>query len=328
MSGTCTPRTRLVGLVVVLAFSAPAHAGEPTEPTEPTEQGSWHAGVSVAQKQAAQRELDEGNRLIKLDLFAPSVVYFRRGIERWDHPALHFNTAKALLNLGRADLALTELWLALRHGAAPLGPDLADQAIRSSRLLLDSELVHLVVVSQRAETISLGQLDQVTAHAVLVGPGRWEGVVPLGSIALTVAKPGRGFTRQVQRALRLVVVFPAHGEPSATESEDTDTTRNELMQATLGFVIATPTEAQVAQAPMLTSRRDMLVSELVSPLERSAEARLLCRGASGLLARICRSYDQDMAGLEARFKGAYTEFQALWTRFRGAFAGGIIEVLH
>jgi len=301
-------RAFVAALVLALSWSSvPAQAGEPWP---------WHAGVAQARKEAAQRDLDEGNRLIHAQLFRPSLSFYQRALASWDHPGLHLNIAKVLMNIDRSDLALPHFWLAFRYGA--LGPDLTEQAIRYARLLLDSDLVHLVVVSHRSGTIRLGERD------LLVGPGRWEGVAPAGAITLTSTAYPKNWSLTVRAGHRLEVVWLAAGEAQESVSDQNDTTRAELMRAVLGFVVATPTADQIAQAPMPMTRYDKVAAELATPLERSAEARRLCHGASGELASICRAYDRDLTRLEARFKEVSTSLSQLSTK---ASRGGLVELL-
>lgn len=264
----------------------------------------WHAGVTETQREAARQAFDAANERAELGLLLPAVTFYERALTHWDHPAIHHNLVRALLTLDRAPEALTHLWHALRYGADGIGGSGSATFLLFQEMLLEERLVHLVVLSEQTGEVRLG--DRVLVR----GPGRWEGVVRAGPIALTTTGvEGNAFMREVGAGKRLEVVWPARGAPRFTVRGQRESELPDLMRATIGTVVRIPSadERAAAPEPPLGSSD----AALAAPLERSAEARALCsQDPSRELARLCKRYDLDLTRLEARL----TKEVARWTK--------------
>ncbi len=105
----------------------------------------WADGVSDERQQKANQLLEEGNQLLFELLFTEALAKYERAVEQWNHPAIRFNMAVSLYNLGRLVKAHENLQQALRYGDAPLEASVYEQAMRYQKLL-DAQLAELIVI--------------------------------------------------------------------------------------------------------------------------------------------------------------------------------------
>jgi hypothetical protein len=82
----------------------------------------------------AERLFAEGNQLVEKYRLARAVEKYRLALEHWEHPAIHFNLAKALYALGRPLEAYRHAELALRGGPEFLG-DVNDEGKTNQALI-------------------------------------------------------------------------------------------------------------------------------------------------------------------------------------------------
>jgi len=80
----------------------------------------WAAGVSNAEQKAALEEFHKANLLLNDGLFARAADGYRAALKHWDHPAIHYNLALALLNLDQPVEAFDHLQVSVKFGEAPL----------------------------------------------------------------------------------------------------------------------------------------------------------------------------------------------------------------
>ena len=124
---------------------APAPAPAPPPPPPPTspEPRPWQVGVTDEARAEAQRWLDRGNELFVQNLYKEALEAYERGLASWDHPAIRFNVARALIALDRPIDALAALEVAMAHGAEPLA-DVWAEAV-NYRSLLHKQIGSLTV---------------------------------------------------------------------------------------------------------------------------------------------------------------------------------------
>jgi hypothetical protein len=104
----------------------------------------WAAGVSEQEQQAALAMYREGNTEFEASRYKQALVKYEEAIKHWDHPAIRFNMAVALVNLDRPLEAYKSLEVAMKFGAAPLGAEAYAQGVTYKKLL-DGQLTHLRV---------------------------------------------------------------------------------------------------------------------------------------------------------------------------------------
>jgi hypothetical protein len=110
----------------------------------------WAEGVTEEHQARALRLFKEGNQLFEESQHAAAVARYRQAIDVWDHPAIHYNLAVALIHLDQPLEAYHHLEPALKFGAAPLGNENYGQALTYKKLLI-GQLARLKVICREAD---------------------------------------------------------------------------------------------------------------------------------------------------------------------------------
>lgn len=95
----------------------------------------WAQGVAAADQEAALGQYRLGNTSFEQSQYSQALGHYRAALKAWDHPAIRYNTAVALINLDQPLEALENLEQALRFGAAPFESDTFKQAQLYQKLL-------------------------------------------------------------------------------------------------------------------------------------------------------------------------------------------------
>ena len=173
----------LVALFAVTQFAGSASAQEETP--APTPNRPWAVGVSQERQSQALALFTEGTDLLKDAFFTRAVEKYKEALDQWDHPAIHFNMAKALMNLDNPVDAYKHLDSSLKYGGAPLDEDQIDQVKRYMKLLYDGELADLVIeAKQEGAIVSLNGVE------IFKGPGRWQGLVRAAQTTVLATRDG------------------------------------------------------------------------------------------------------------------------------------------
>ncbi len=123
-------------MVLVFVFAAASAHADDAKP--------WAAGVAEAEQAAALEIYRGGNAEFEESRYPQAVAKYRQALTHWDHPAIRFNMAVALINLDQPLEAHEHLEKAMEFGAAPLGTEGYAQAVTYKKLL-DGQLAHLRV---------------------------------------------------------------------------------------------------------------------------------------------------------------------------------------
>lgn len=177
-----------------LALTSLARAEAPLEPNTDAAAGAaenhdpserpWAKGVPDDARRQALGLFEEGNKLFESSEYAAALARYREALKVWDHPAIRYNAAVALINLDQPLAANENLELALRYGAAPFNPETHQQALTYQKLLR-GQLAQLKVTC--AEPDAEVTLD---GKPLFASPGestRW--LLP-GPHELVARKPG------------------------------------------------------------------------------------------------------------------------------------------
>ncbi len=183
-----------VSLSVALALGVlgpvPALAQQP----RPAEERPWARGVSQENQKAALELFRAGNTLLKDSVFVQAAEKYRQALALWDHPAIHYNMALALLNLDQPIEVHQHLVKAMRFGVAPLDPDKFENA-RAYKTLIEKQLAKVELTCEAS-----GASVAMDGKVLFVGPGRYEGLVRPGRHTIVATKAGHPPT-DVSRAL-------------------------------------------------------------------------------------------------------------------------------
>jgi hypothetical protein len=176
-----------VALTLSNAWRSLAWAQESTAADQLVEESDdldpWEVGTTSEQRQKAREIMAEGNRLIRMPLFAQAAAKYREALSHWDHPVLHYNLAVAQLNLAQIIDAYRSFERSMRHGPEPLGQDKYDQA-KEYLTVLEARLARIEVVCEIA-----GAEVLLDGEPLFTGPGTREELVSPGRHQLVASKP-------------------------------------------------------------------------------------------------------------------------------------------
>ena len=176
----------------LLLTAALAHAAEQKggagqsnlEQGGPASERPWAKGVSDAEQKTALALFKEGNSALKEPNFPRAVAKYREALEHWDHPAIHYNLALALLNLDQPVETHQAFVKSLEYGAAPLDKDKFEQANRYKNLL-EKQLAGVDIrCNMEGATVKLD------GKVLFVAPGRYTGLTTAGPHSIVATKEG------------------------------------------------------------------------------------------------------------------------------------------
>jgi hypothetical protein len=166
--------------------SPPAAGGEqlPTKGVAPEEKDlardqktavrPWAEGVPAEQQQRALALFAEGNALLRDAVFVKAAETYREALRSWDHPAIHYNLALALVNLDQPVDMFHELEKAMAYGAAPLDEDKYERA-RQYKLLVAATLA-----TYEISCATPGAKVSLDGKELFVAPGSHKGLIRVG----------------------------------------------------------------------------------------------------------------------------------------------------
>src|SRR5215510_13976945 len=115
------PASLLLGVLLASGVASAQRSPFDWEPTDTLEATPYQA-VSLADQDCGLAAFRAGNAELREGQFPNAVERYREALRCWDHPAIHYSFALALINLDQPIQVAEELEAALAHGAAPLGP--------------------------------------------------------------------------------------------------------------------------------------------------------------------------------------------------------------
>lgn len=152
-------------------------------PAEPVER-PWARGVSPENQKAAQELFRAGNVRLKESVFLEAIGKYREALALWDHPAIHYNLALALLNLDQPLEVREHLEAAMRYGVAPLDAEKLEHA-RAYKNLVEKQLARVEVSCDVP-----GASVVMDGRPLFTAPGRFEGWVRAGPHTLVATREG------------------------------------------------------------------------------------------------------------------------------------------
>jgi tetratricopeptide (TPR) repeat protein len=145
----------------------------------------WARGVSEQEQHLALASFREANVQLNDGLFAKAVEKYRDALKHWDHPAIHYNLALALMNIDQTIEAYEHLEVAVKFGEAPLqSKDKFDNA-KLYLLRLQKEIAEIEITCNKP-----GAKVSVDGKQVFVGPGKYAGRVNVGQHQFIAEKSG------------------------------------------------------------------------------------------------------------------------------------------
>lgn len=149
-----------------------------------TNERPWAVGISAESQKMALVLFTEGNTLLGGALFVRAVEKYREALTHWDHPAIHYNLALALVNLDQPVEMDAALDKAMAYGEAPIDKDKFERA-KGYKVLIAKQIA---TVSYTVDVP--GARVTFDGREVLIGPGTWTSRVRAGEHAVAAAAEG------------------------------------------------------------------------------------------------------------------------------------------
>jgi hypothetical protein len=144
----------------------------------------WAKGVSPQNQESALELFRAANVLVKESIFVVAVEKYRKALELWDHPAIHYNLALALMNLDQPIEVHEHLVAALRYGPEPLENEKFEYA-RNYKTLVEKQLAKVDITCNTP-----GATVTMDGQTLFVAPGRYSGLVRPGAHSIVAALQG------------------------------------------------------------------------------------------------------------------------------------------
>ncbi len=172
-----TAKWTALSLAVGLMLALPSWGADDAE-------RPWAKGVPKDRQARAIALFREGNTALKESLFPKAAAQYRDALQVWDHPAVHYNLALALVNLDQPLEVHEHLTAALKFGPAPLDDDKFQQAQRYLALI-ERQLTKVKISCSFA-----GASVRLDGRPLFTAPGQWEGQVRAGPHTMTASLEG------------------------------------------------------------------------------------------------------------------------------------------
>jgi len=176
-------RRIIFGCALLGAFAALAQAPQKSLETTGSDR-PWAKGVGEDRQKAALELFRTGNAALKESLFPAAAQKYREALVLWDHPAIHYNLALALVNLDQPVETLEHLEAALKYGEAPLDKDKFEQAQRY-KTLVEKQLAGVDI-----RCTMDGATVKLDGKLLFTAPGRYTGKVRAGPHSIVASKEG------------------------------------------------------------------------------------------------------------------------------------------
>lgn len=155
-----------------------------TFPALADDERPWAKGIPAATQEQALRIFREANSLFEESKYSQALALYRDALKVWDHPAIRYNAAVALINLDQPLAAFENLESALRFQEAPFGAETHKQA-QLYKKLLSGQLAELEVVCDEA-----GAEITLDGEVLFIGPGQGHRRLIPGPHQLVARKSG------------------------------------------------------------------------------------------------------------------------------------------
>lgn len=144
----------------------------------------WARSVSPALQAQAATYFQEGNTHLENSLFKKAIEKYEQALAIWDHPAIHYNLALALVNLNEPLRLHKHLMESLRYGGQPLDREKVGR-IRDLLKLVERQLTQVKISCDVP-----GASVKMNGQEILVAPGRYEDWVLPAEYSFSAVKDG------------------------------------------------------------------------------------------------------------------------------------------
>ncbi len=178
-----TPRTLITLATAALLWALPASAQRPH--SQLLDGRAWAQNASKEKQLESARFFEEGNQALKQSFFTEAEQQYRRALELWNHPAIHYNLALTLLNLNRSTEVYEHMLESMRYGPVPLEEPRYNHAkMYTEGMRAANAWVTVTTTPGVSVALTSGE------HLRQAGPGRFEGLVRPGVHTFIATNPG------------------------------------------------------------------------------------------------------------------------------------------
>lgn len=168
-----------------VAFAQEDGGGAVDDLGEGDEERPWAEGVSQENQDKAREVFQEANALLMQQFFKQAAATYRRALDYWDHPAIHYNMSLALMNLEQPLELYNALEKSLAHGVPPLLEEANYKRAENYLSLVSQQIAHVVITTEEE-----GARVTLDGKLLFIGPGAYEGVALAGEHTVAASKPG------------------------------------------------------------------------------------------------------------------------------------------
>ncbi|HEY4181665.1 MAG TPA: hypothetical protein VGM90_32700 [Kofleriaceae bacterium] len=154
-----------------------------------TDARPWAQGVSPEKQTTALKHFQQGNKELNNGLFESAIKEYREALKDWEHPAIYYNLALALLKLDQPIEVYDSLEKALKYGEAPLEKDKFEHAQEYKQLVAQQIATVEVTCRKPGAKISVDSKEVFTVNAT-GSNGFYQGRIRIGKHSFVAEKPG------------------------------------------------------------------------------------------------------------------------------------------
>jgi hypothetical protein len=144
-----------------------------------------YRNVSPDEERKALKAFREGNAHLNDGFFMKAAEKYREALSHWNHPAIHYNLALALINLDQPIEVFDELTRAMAHGPPALGDKEKFDRAKGYLKLVEGQLADIEVSCDK-----IGAKVAVDGKDVFIAPGKYTAKVRVGKHTFYAEKQG------------------------------------------------------------------------------------------------------------------------------------------
>jgi hypothetical protein len=157
----------------------------PNEALQKSASEADYRNVSQDDEEAALIAFRQGNTQLNDGFFVKAAQHYRQALSHWNHPAIHYNLALALINLDQPIEVFHELNKAMAYGAEPLGDKEKFDRAKGYLKLVEGQLADIEVSCDK-----IGAKVAVDGKEVFIAPGKFAQKVRVGKHTFHADKQG------------------------------------------------------------------------------------------------------------------------------------------
>jgi hypothetical protein len=158
--------------------------------------GPWAQGVPLQERKAANALFQQGNAFLEESVFVRAAEKYREALRHWNHPAIHYNLALALMTSDEPTEIHAHLAAATHYGPDPLDAEKYQHAL-DFKALLEKQLAWV-----RIRCDEPGATVTLDGRTLFVAPGDFEAMLHPGVHSIVAIKQGYQYIDNTNQTLK------------------------------------------------------------------------------------------------------------------------------